>query len=113
MATVPYHFEHDGQDYALLRPLIRTDAKADGNERDAAALVQPLELDRHYCNVYTMSIIEKHSTEAADLSGYDAGNTYLIDSVLSIFDVIDDDQNPVRYKPLDPDRIVDAPARSK
>jgi hypothetical protein len=31
--------------------------------------------------------------------------------VLSIFDVIDDDQNLVWYKPLEPDRIADAIAR--
>ena len=51
-----------------------------------------------------MSTVEKRSTEAADLSDYDADETYLIDSVLSIFD----DQNLVRYKPLGPDRIADA-----
>ena len=112
MTTVPYHLQHDGRDYALQYVhSSEADAKADSNERDAAALVQPLELDRRYYAVYTVSIIEKHSTEAADLSNYNADDTYLIDSVLSIFDVIDDDQNLVWYKPLEPDRIADAIAR--
>ena len=31
--------------------------------------------------------------------------------MLSIFDLIDDDQNLVWYKPLEPDRIADAVAR--
>jgi hypothetical protein len=73
--------------------------------------VQPLELDRRYYGVYTVSTIEKHSTEAADLSDNNADDTYLIDSVLSIFDVINDDQDLVWYKPLEPDRIADALAR--
>ena len=112
MTTVPYHLQHDGRDYALQYVhSSEADAKADSNERDTAALVQPLELDRRYYGVYTVSTIEKHSTEAADLSDYDADETYLIDSVLSIFDVIDDDQNLVWYKPLEPDRIADALAR--
>jgi len=112
MTTVPYHLQHDGRDYALQYVhSSEADAKADSNKRDTAALVQPLELDRRYYGVYTVSTIEKHSTEAADLSDYNADDTYLIDSVLSIFDVIDDDQNLVWYKPLEPDRIADAIAR--
>ena len=69
MTTVPYHLQHDGRDYALQYVhSSEADAKADSNKRDTAALVQPLELDRRYYGVYTVSTIEKHSTEAADLS---------------------------------------------
>jgi hypothetical protein len=64
MTTVPYHLQHDGRDYALQYVhSSEADAKADSNERDTAALVQPLELDRRYYAVYTVSVIEKHSTE--------------------------------------------------
>lgn len=109
MTTVPYHLHHNGRDYALQYVhATEADAIADRNERAKAAIVRPLELDQRYYGVYTASIIEKHSTEAADLSDYDANDTYLIDSILSIFDVIDDEQDLVWYKPLEPDRIADA-----
>lgn len=109
MTTVPYHLQHDGRDYALQYVhSTEADAITDRKERDMAAIVQPIELDQRYYGVYTASTIEKHSTEAADLSDYDADDTYLIDSILSIFDVIDDEQDLVWYKPLEPDRIADA-----
>jgi hypothetical protein len=109
MTTVPYHLQHDDRDYALQYVhSSETDAKDDRNERDTPAIVQSLELDRHYYGVYTAATIEKHSTEAADLSDYDSDDKYLIDSVLSLFDIIDDKQNLVWYKPLEPDRIADA-----
>lgn len=109
MTTVPYHLQHNERDYALQygHPN-EEDAIADRDRRDTPAIVQPLELDHRYYGVYTASTTETHSIAAADLSDYDADDTDLIDSVLSIFDVIDDEQDLVWYNPLEPDRIADA-----
>ena len=109
MTTVSYHLHHEGRDYAL--QYVHTneaDAIADQNDRGTLAIVEPIDVDQRCYGVYTASPVEKHSTEAANLTNYDTDDKYLIDSVLSIFDVIDDEQDLVWYKPLEPNQIAEA-----
>jgi len=107
MTTVQYHRTHEGREYAL-EYVHRSDAAAqdDRNDRDEPAIVRPIDLDDRYYGVYVSRPVEKHSTDAVDVSAID--EQYLVDSVLSIFDVIDDEQDLDWYKPLEPDRIADA-----
>ncbi|MFW6436509.1 MAG: hypothetical protein ACOCYZ_02625 [Halococcoides sp.] len=107
MSTVQYHRTHDEREYAL-EYVHQSEAAAqdDRNDRDEPAIVRPIDLDDRYYGVYVTRPVEKHSTDGVDVSSID--DQYLVDSVLSIFDVIDDEQDLNWYKPLEPNRIADA-----
>jgi len=109
MTTVAYHVEHDGREYALSY-VHETDtaAREDCASRSELAIVRPIDLDQQYFGVYTASPINIKTTEGVDLDSYGEDDTYLLESLFSIFGVIDDQQDLTWYKPLDPDVLVDA-----
>jgi hypothetical protein len=69
MTTVPFLPHHNGGNYALQYDhATEADAIAEQNERAKTGIVRLLGLDQRYYGFYTASTIEKHSTEAPDLS---------------------------------------------
>lgn len=109
MTTVPYHIDHEGREYALSYVHeTETAAREDCASRSEQAIIRPIDLDTQYHGVYTASPIDVTATEAVDLDSYGTDDAYLLDSVFSIFGVIDDQQDLTWYKPLEPDALVSA-----
>lgn len=76
--------------------------------RDEPAVIQLLELDDDVYGVYTFAEAQEEAIEGADLSNYSTDTRDIVDTAISLFDEISDEQEIAWYKPLEPTQIADA-----
>ena len=109
MILVPYHLEIDGNYYSLSYVhSSKSEAQEDLQSRDEPAVLRLLELDDDVYGVYTLAEAQEEAIEGGDLSDYSADTRDIVDTVISLFDQISDDQEIEWYKPLEPTNIADA-----
>lgn len=109
MTSVPFHIDHDDREYSLVY-VHETEAAAteDAAGRSVPTLIQELALDERYFGLYSASEIDAESVAAVDLPELGSTDTYIVESILGLFDVIDDEQDLTWYKPIEPEALVEA-----
>lgn len=114
MTLVPYHLEIDRNyhSFSYIHPS-ESEAQKDVLSRDEPAVIRLLELDDDVYGVYTFAEAQKEAIKGADLSDYSADTRDIVDTVISLFDQISDEQEIAWYKSLEPNRIADAIFRQR
>lgn len=109
MVTVDYHVQHDGRYHSLQYVHdTRAEAESDSNDRSESTIIRPIELDHEFFGVYTATEVLQGTTADADMSEYSADTMAIVDTILALFDVIEEEQAIQWYKPLEEDSIADA-----
>ena len=112
MTLVPYHLNVDGNYYSLsyVHPS-ESEAQQDLQSRDEPAVIRLLELTMTCMVSIHLQKRKRRTIEGGDLSDYSADTRDIVDTVISLFDQISDEQEIAWYKSLEPNRILQTPLR--